>query len=184
LGTPIDALEGFVSNRDVMWLKKNGIKTVEALASMDPVELCKLSGFKSASLVHCRDVVEEAKRYLCAFKRLEKVREMYKKLWSQMPSFTEAIGILLSLRPFILQQTQYFVNVTEKHAGVVGYCIRLRAYSLETDSLETLAERCYASEEEAEKQFEEAAEILKQKLGSLICVDGVDGDCLKQFEES
>jgi tetratricopeptide (TPR) repeat protein len=182
LSAPIDVLKGFVGKRDIRWLKRNGIKTVEVLASMDPVELCKLPGFKSAPLGYCRGVVEEAKRYLEALKRFEEARKMYRGVWSAMPSFTEMLSDLLKTPLFILAPTDYFVHVTEKHAGAVGYCVKLYALSLMAQTLEILAERCYSSYDEARKEFDEATKLLKQRLGDLICVQNVDGDCFERVK--
>jgi len=175
MATSVDVLVDLgVERRDIRWLKRNGIKTVEVLASMDPVELCKLPGFKSAPLGYCRNVVEKAR----AFLEMVKSRELIKRMWIQLPRLSNVVEKLLEKPLLILASAVFGDAITGE---VLGHCVKLYVYSLETRSFETIAEKCYEGVEEADKDFEESAKMLKQRLGNLVCVHSVDGDCFKYF---
>jgi hypothetical protein len=98
------------------------------------------------------------------------------------PDITEILNDLLSKPILILTPTTYRGIILGKGGEVIKYCIKLYTYSLQTDTFEPILEACYSSVEEADKEFRKASKILKQKLGKLICVNGVDGDCFKLFE--
>jgi hypothetical protein len=176
LSTPIDALEGLgVEKRDIKWLKKNGIKTAEALASMKPEELCSLPGFKSVGLWYCSILVEKAR----AFIEMRRGGELVKMLWFQAPRLSNVLEELLARPLLILVPTEFGDALTGE---VIDYCVKLYAFSFERRTFETVAEKCYEGEEEAAKDFEESARIAKQRLGNLVCVQSVDGDCFSFFE--
>jgi hypothetical protein len=100
------------------------------------------------------------------------------------PDITEALNYLLS-RPILILTPTTYRGITLGGGGeVIKYCVKIYTYSLQTDTFEPILEACYSSVEEADKEFRKASKILKQKLGKLICVNNVDGDCFKLFKNN
>jgi hypothetical protein len=167
--TTLDVLN--IPKKVVEKLKSIGVKSVEALASYTPEELCNELGIMN--IVLCRTAVARAREFLGLRKPAELVRK------GGQSSFKEVFEDLLKKPLFILASTTFHDVLT---GNVVSYCIKLYTYSFETRTPEVLIERCYGSVEEADKEFVEAVKIVKQRLGNLVCVQGVDGDCFRFFD--
>ena len=98
-------------------------------------------------------------------------------------SFAEMLEKMFEKPLFILTPsvyTEYGLDLTIK---VVRYCVKLYIYSYEYGIFETVIEECYRSRKKAEKEFEKATKIVKQRLGDLVCVDDIDGNCFSYFEK-
>jgi hypothetical protein len=171
LATPIDVLN--IPRRTITRLKRIGVGTVEDLARFTPEGLCGELGIKN--IILCRTVVARARGFLEARRSYEKSKEFYRQYYGRQPGFVEMLEGLLR-RPLLILAPTVFEDGT---GNIYGYCANLYAYSLETGTPEKLIERCYESEEEFEREFRRASEIAKQRLGSLVCVQGVDGDCFE-----
>jgi len=172
VGTPIDALG--IPKRIVERLRSDGIESVEVLATLSPGELCFILDSRDIAL--CEALVAKARSFLGLKSPGEMIREFYER---QKTSFVEMLKDFLSRPLFILAPSELVDGFTGE---AVDYCVKLYTYSLETKVFEIVIMKCYESSEKAGKDFDEAAKMLKQRLGNLVCVHSVDGDCFKYFE--
>jgi len=172
-GTPVDVLALKLPEVTIRRLKDAGIKTVEMLASMEPEELCRVTGYRS--LGWCVEIVSTARRYM-------ELLELAKQGESSTPTpLTQLIERLFEKPLFILTTSE---PVSALRANFKAYCIELYMRSLPHDALKPIIERCYSSEEERRKNLEEAVKILKQRLGDLVQVQEIGGTHQLQQESS
>jgi hypothetical protein len=170
--TPVDVLALKLPEATIRRLKDAGIKTVEMLASMEPEELCRVTGYRS--LDWCVEIVSTARRYM-------EILELAKQGESSTPTpLTQLIERLFEKPLFILTTSEL---VSALRANFKAYCIELYMRSLPHDALKPIIEECYSSEYERRKNLEEAAKILKQRLGDLIRVQGIDSNISYQLQQ-
>jgi DNA-binding transcriptional MerR regulator len=171
-GTPVDVLALKLPEVTIRRLKEAGIKTVEMLASMEPEELCRVTGYRSPGW--CVEVVSTARRYM-------ELLELAKQGESSTPTpLIQLIERLFGKPLFILTTSEL---VSALRANFKAYCIELYMRSLPHDVLKPIIERCYSSEDERRKNLEEVAKILKQRLGGLVQVQGIDSSISYQLQQ-
>jgi chemotaxis protein CheY-P-specific phosphatase CheC len=98
-------------------------------------------------------------------------------------SFAEMLEKMFEKPLFILTPTVYTAYSPDLARKIVRYCVKLYIYSYEYGTFETVIEECYKSPKKVEKEFEKATKVVKQRLGDLVCVDNIDGDCFSYFEK-
>ena len=171
--THVDVLALKLPEATIRRLKEAGIKTVEMLASMEPEELCRVTGYRSPGW--CVEIVSTARRYM-------ELLELAKQGESSTPTpLTQLIERLFEKPLFILTTSEL---ISTLRANFKAYCIELYMRSLPHDALKPIIEECYSSEDERRKNLEEAAKILKQRLGDLVQVQEIGSTHQLQQESS
>jgi DNA-binding transcriptional MerR regulator len=171
-GTPVDVLALKLPESTIRRLKDAGIKTVEMLASMEPEELCRVTGYRSPGW--CVEIVSTARRYM-------ELLELAKQGESSTPTpLTQLIERLFGKPLFILTTSEV---VSMLRANFKKYCIELYMRSLPHDVLKLIIDECYSSEDERRKNLEEVVKILKQRLGDLVQVQGIDSSISYQLQQ-
>jgi DNA-binding transcriptional MerR regulator len=170
--TPVDVLALKLPEVTIRRLKDAGIKTVEMLASMEPEELCRVTGYRSPGW--CVEIVSTARRYM-------ELLELAKQGESSTPTpLTQLIERLFEKPLFILTTSEL---VSALRANFKAYCIELYMRSLPHDVLKPIIEECYSSEDERRKNLEEVAKILKQRLGDLVQVQEIGSNISYQLQQ-
>jgi len=172
-GTPVDVLALKLPEVTIRRLKEAGIKTVEMLASMEPEELCRVTGYRSPGW--CVEVVSTARRYM-------ELLELAKQGESSTPTPLIQLIERLFEKPLFILTTSELVSALR--ANFKAYCIELYMRSLPHDALKPIIEECYSSEDERRKNLEEVAKILKQRLGDLVQVQEIGSTHQLQQESS
>jgi len=170
--TPVEVLALKLPEVTIRRLKEAGIKTVEMLASMEPEELCRVTGYRSPGW--CVEIVSTARRYM-------ELLDLAKRGESSTP--TPLIQLIEKLfeKPLFILTTSELVSALR--ANFKAYCIELYMRSLPHDVLKPIIEECYGSEDERRKNLEEAVKILKQRLGDLVQVQGIDSSISYQLQQ-
>ena len=170
--TPVEVLALKLPEVTIRRLKDAGIKTVEMLASMEPEELCRVTGYRS--LGWCVEIVSTARRYM-------ELLELAKQGESSTPTpLTQLIERLFE-KPLFILTTSEVVNVLRPNFK--RYCVELYMRSLPYDAPKPIIDECYSSEDERRKNLGEAVKILKQRLGNLVQVQGIDSNISYQLQQ-
>jgi len=171
-GTPVEVLALKLPEVTIRRLKEAGIKTVEMLASMEPEELCRVTGYRSPGW--CVEVVSTARRYM-------ELLDFAKQGESSTPTPLIQLIERLFEKPLFILTTSELVSALR--ANFKAYCIELYMRSLPHDVLKPIIEECYSSEDERRKNLEEVVKILKQRLGDLVQVQGIDSNISYQLQQ-